>query len=89
MFAFAQRFLGLDLFSHVSVGTEPTDDLGIAHVDGDRDGVAGRRLRGGLRLCECGVVDRREQQAGADLNAKIFMASVRSLWEARAREERQ
>jgi hypothetical protein len=29
-------------------------------------------LRGGLRLCNCGVVGRHEQQAGADLNAKIF-----------------
>jgi len=47
-------------------------------VGGDRDGIAGRRLRGGL--CECGG-GRREQQARADLNAKIFMASLSLLTE--------
>jgi hypothetical protein len=32
----------------------------------------GRLLQGGLRLCGCGVNSRREQQAGAHLNAKFF-----------------
>src|SRR4051812_13572927 len=41
-------------------------------VDGDRNGAASRRLRGGLRLCKCGVVGCGQQQAGADLNAKVF-----------------
>jgi len=50
---------------HIGLGT-------VEVVDGDRDGIACRRPWGGLRLCECEVVGRREQQAGADLDAKIF-----------------
>jgi hypothetical protein len=37
-----------------------------------RNRSAGRRLRGGLHLRHCGVVGDSEQQAAADLSAKIF-----------------
>ncbi len=50
---------------HVGLGT-------VEIVGGDRDGIAGRCLRGGLRLCHCCVVGDGEKQAAADLSAKIF-----------------
>lgn len=50
-------------------------------VGGNRDARAGRRLRRRLRLCEC---RRRygEQQACADLNAKIFHGVLPIDWTA-------
>jgi hypothetical protein len=44
-------------------------------VRGDQDGAAGRRWRGRLRLRGHGIGGRREQQAGANFNAKSFHGS--------------